>query len=147
MPFFSNLSRPSSWSKRSVVYLKWITPLMKSNASETSAVKLLLKYLRSEGVEYIFGVPGGPLMPLYEAMFETGDITPIMAKHEEGAAFMADGYARVTGKLGVCCMTSGPGCTNAVTGVAVSYADGIPLMVLTAQVATSAFGRGAIQES
>ncbi len=113
----------------------------------TTAVKLLLKYLKAEGVEYIFGIPGGPLMPLYEALFESSDITPIMAKHEEGAAFMADGYARVSGKLGVCCVTSGPGCTNAVTGIAVSYADGIPIMMITAQIATGAFGRGAIQES
>jgi len=112
-----------------------------------TAVKLLLQYLKAEGVEYIFGIPGGPLMPLYEAIFETGDIIPIMAKHEEGAAFMADGYARATGRLGVCCVTSGPGCTNATTGIAVSYSDGIPLLIVTAQVATSAFGRGAIQES
>lgn len=112
-----------------------------------TAVKLLLKYLKKEGVEYIFGVPGGPLMPLYEALFETREINPIMAKHEQGAAFMADGYARVSGKLGACCVTAGPGCTNAVTGIAVSYADGIPILLITAQVATSVFGKGAMQES
>jgi acetolactate synthase I/II/III large subunit len=114
---------------------------------ETTAAKLLVAYLKQEGVEYIFGIPGGPLMPLYEALFETGWIKPILAKHEEGAAFMADGYARASGKLGVCCATTGPGATNLITGVACAYADSIPLLVLTAQVATSSFGKGAAQES
>jgi acetolactate synthase I/II/III large subunit len=110
------------------------------------AVQLLLKYLETEGVEYVFGIPGGPLMPLYEAIHERKKMTPILAKHEEGAAFMADGYARVRRGLGVCMVTAGPGCTNAATGIASAYADGVPLMFLTAQVATSHFGRGALQE-
>ncbi len=113
----------------------------------TTPVQLLLKYMKAEGIDYIFGIPGGPLMPLYEALYDSGEIIPILAKHEQGAAFMADGYARVSKKLGACCVTAGPGCTNAVTGVAVSYADGIPVMVITAQVATAAFGKGAMQES
>ena len=117
------------------------------SVKETTAAKLLLEYLRQEGVEYIFGIPGAPLMPIYEALFETGWIKPILAKHEQGAAFMADGYARASGKLGVCCATTGPGATNLVTGIACAYADSIPLLVLTAQVATSAFGKGAVQES
>ncbi|HEX7009694.1 MAG TPA: thiamine pyrophosphate-binding protein, partial [Phycisphaeraceae bacterium] len=112
-----------------------------------SAVQLLVRYLEGEGVEYIFGIPGGPLMPLYEAIFDNGRIRPIITKHEEGAAFMADGYARVRGGLGVCCATTGPGATNALTGVACARLDSIPLMVLTAQVAISAFGKGAAQES
>ncbi len=118
-----------------------------ARGASPTAVQLLLQYLEAEGVKYIFGIPGGPLMPLYEALFQQGAIRPILVKHEEGAAFMADGYARMRRGLGVCCLTAGPGCTNAVTGVAVSYADGIPVLVLTAQVATSAFGREAIQES
>lgn len=120
--------------------------LNETKTGNLPAIQLLLKILEAEGVKYIFGIPGGPLMPLYEALHELGTIKPILAKHEEGAAFMADGYARVSRKLGVCSVTSGPGCTNAVTGVAVSYADGVPMMILTAQVATSALGRGAIQE-
>lgn len=112
-----------------------------------SAVKLLLKYLEAEGVEYIFGMPGGPLMPLYEAMHELGTIKAVLAKHEQGAAFMADGYARASGKPGVCCATTGPGATNLITGVTCAYADSVPMVVLTAQIATGAFCKGAVQES
>ena len=111
------------------------------------AVHLLLKYLEAEGVEFIFGIPGGPLMPLYEALFERKKIRPILVKHEEGAAFMADGYARVSGRLGLCCATTGPGATNALTGMAVASRDSVPVMLLTAQVALAAFGKGAAQES
>lgn len=98
-------------------------------------------------MEHIFGIPGGPLMPLYEAIFERRKIRPILTKHEEGAAFMADGYARVSGRLGVCCTTTGPGATNAMTGIACARRDSVPLLMLTAQIATSAFGKGAAQES
>lgn len=112
------------------------------------ASNLLLKYLESEGVKYIFGVPGAPLMPIYHAMYEADSrIKPIIAKHEEGAAFMADGFARVSGRIGVCCGTTGPGTTNLITGIAASYSDSIPILVLTAQVATTVFGKGAVQES
>jgi len=117
-------------------------------ATETiSVIHLLLKYLEAEGVEYIFGIPGGPLMPLYEALSERGRIRPILAKHEEGAAFMADGYARVTGRMGVCCTTTGPGATNALTGIACAHRDSVPVLIITAQVSTASFGRGAVQES
>ncbi len=118
-----------------------------SSARAMSAVALLLHHLEAEGVRHIFGIPGGPLMPLYEAVFARGVIRPILAKHEEGAAFMADGYARVSGRLGVCCATTGPGATNALTGIAVARRDSVPVMLLTAQIATSAFGKGAAQES
>lgn len=111
------------------------------------AIQLLLKYLEAEGVDCMFGIPGGPLMPLYEALFERGKIRPIISKHEEGAAFMADGYARVSGRLGVCCTTTGPGATNALTGLAVAYRDSVPMMIITAQIAIAAFGKGAAQES
>lgn len=86
-------------------------------------------------------------MPLFHAMHRSGGkVKPIIAKHEEGAAFMADGFARVSGTLGVCCGTAGPGTTNLITGVATAYTDSIPMLVLTAQVATRSFGRGALQE-
>jgi acetolactate synthase-1/2/3 large subunit len=111
------------------------------------AVEVLLAYLEQEGVDTIFGIPGGPLMPFYEGVFDRGKIRPIIAKHEEGAAFMADGYARVSGRLGVCCTTTGPGATNALTGIACAYRDSVPVMLITAQVALSAFGKGAAQES
>jgi len=112
-----------------------------------SAIQLLLAYLEQEGVDTIFGIPGGPLMPLYEGIFDRGKIRPIITKHEEGAAFMADGYARVSGRLGVCCTTTGPGATNAMTGIACAYRDSVPIMILTAQIALAAFGKGAAQES
>ncbi|MBI4397098.1 MAG: thiamine pyrophosphate-binding protein [Elusimicrobia bacterium] len=114
---------------------------------QLTAVQLLLRYLEAEGVGHIFGIPGGPLMPLYEAIFDFGKIRPILAKHEEGAAFMADGYSRVGGRLGVCCTTTGPGATNALTGIACAYRDSVPILILTAQIATAAFGKGAAQES
>lgn len=111
------------------------------------AIHLLMKYLEAEGVDCVFGIPGGPLMPFYEALFERKKIRPILSKHEGGAAFMADGYARVSGHLGVCCTTTGPGATNALTGIACAHRDSVPVMLLTAQVALSAFGKGAFQES
>lgn len=111
------------------------------------AVHVLLDYLEQEGVDHIFGIPGGPIIPLYEALYSRGRIKPVLVKHEEGAAFMADGYARATGRIGVCCTTTGPGATNALTGIAVSYVDQIPVLLLTAQVPTHQFGMGAFQES
>jgi len=112
-----------------------------------SAIHLLLQALEEEGITHIFGVPGGPLVPFYEALSERQQIRPVLAKHEEGAAFMAEGYARVRRGLGVCSVTSGPGATNALTGVASAHSDSIPLLLLSAQVATNAFGRGAVQDS
>lgn len=111
------------------------------------AVHLLLEYLEQEGVSHMFGIPGGPIIPLYEALYARGRIKPVLVKHEEGAAFMADGYARASGKIGVCCTTTGPGATNALTGIAVSHVDNVPVLLLTAQVPTHQFGTGAFQES
>jgi len=111
---------------------------------------LLVGYLEQIGVEYIFGVPGGAIEPLYNAMARSsrcGGLRPIVARHEAGAAFMADGYARETGKLGVCCTTTGPGATNLITGVASAYADNVPLLAITAQTPLTTFGKGAFQES
>nr|QNO55612.1 3D-(3,5/4)-trihydroxycyclohexane-1,2-dione hydrolase [Methanosarcinales archaeon ANME-1 ERB7] len=108
---------------------------------------LLLRYLEGEGVEYIFGVPGTALVPLYDAINKQDAIKPILSKHEEGAAFMADGYARVSGKIGVCYATSGPGTTNLATGVANAYMDDVPLLVITGQVPTSIYGKGTFQDS
>jgi acetolactate synthase-1/2/3 large subunit len=112
-----------------------------------TAIHVLLRYLELEGVEYIFGIPGGAITPLYEALFERKTIQPILAKHEEGAAFMAHGYARASRKIGVCCTTTGPGGTNALTGIAAAHADSVPILLITAQVSTRVFGTGALQES
>ncbi|TNE76074.1 MAG: thiamine pyrophosphate-binding protein [Gammaproteobacteria bacterium] len=111
---------------------------------------LLLSYLEQLGVEYVFGVPGGAIEPFYSALARSerrGGPRAVIARHEAGAAFMADGYARNTGKLGVCCATTGPGATNLITGVASAYENNIPMLVITAQTALSTFGRGAFQES
>lgn len=110
-----------------------------------TAAEVIVKSLEKHKVEYIFGVPGGALEPLNNALHGS-TINVIVAKHEEGAAFMADGYARVSGNFGVCCSTAGPGATNMITGVASAFGDSIPLIALTGQVSTSLFGKGAIQE-
>jgi acetolactate synthase-1/2/3 large subunit len=112
-----------------------------------STAGLLLQYLEGEGVQYIFGVPGTTLVPLFAAINNQTAIKPILTKHEEGAAFMADGYARVSGTIGVCYATSGPGATNLVTGVANAYTDDVPLLVITGQVPTSIYGKGTFQDS
>lgn len=111
---------------------------------------LIVDYLEQLGVEYVFGIPGGHNSALFEALARSerrGGIRAILTRHETGAAFMADGYARETGKIGVCCATTGPGATNLITGVASAYAEGIPLLVITAQTMSSNFGWGAFQES
>lgn len=111
---------------------------------------LLVGYLAQLGVDYVFGIPGGAIEPLFDAMARSerrGGPRMIVSRHETGAAFMADGYASTTGKLGVCCATTGPGTTNLVTGVASAYANNIPMLVITAQTALSTFGKGAFQES
>lgn len=111
------------------------------------AIHAILELLEAEGVEYIFGVPGGPLTALFEAMQERNKIKLVLAKHEGGAAFMAASHARVRGGLAVCVGTSGPGATNALTGIASAQADSLPVLFLTGQVGTNVFGKGAIQES
>lgn len=111
---------------------------------------LILRYLERLGVEYVFGVPGGSIEPFYNALARRerrGGIRAVTARHETGAAFMADGYARETGRLGVCCATAGPGATNLLTGVATAYADDTPMLVISAQTSLNRFGQGALQES
>lgn len=114
------------------------------------AAELVVSCLEKAGVEYVFGVPGGAVEPLYNALARSarrGGPRAVSARHESGAAFMADGYARETGRLGVCVATSGPGATNLITGVACAYGNGVPLLALTGQPALPLFGRGALQES
>ncbi len=111
---------------------------------------LLVAYLEQIGVEYVFGVPGGAIEPLFNAMARSqrrGGLRPVVARHETGAAFMADGYARETGRLGVCCTTSGPGSTNMITGVACAHDNNIRLLAISGLPALPSFGRGALQES
>jgi acetolactate synthase-1/2/3 large subunit len=113
-----------------------------------NTAEMIIEVLGQAGVKYMFGIPGGAIEDLNTALHKNSyGMIPIVTKHEEGAAFMADGYARLSGTLGVCYSTSGPGATNLVTGLAFSYVDQIPVLALTGQVATSLFGKGALQES
>lgn len=120
-------------------------------AHETPQVAdLIVSYLEQMGIEYVFGVPGGAIEPLYNALARSsrrGGPRPMVARHEAGAAFMADGYARETGKIGICCATSGPGATNLITGVACAFDNGIPMLVITGQPSLPSFGKRALQES
>ncbi|HSV32192.1 MAG TPA: biosynthetic-type acetolactate synthase large subunit [Atribacteraceae bacterium] len=108
---------------------------------------IVIECLKREGVEYIFGYPGGTVIDLYDALFENSDITHVLVRHEQGAIHAADGYARTTGKVGVCLATSGPGATNLVTGLTNAYMDSIPVVAITGQVPTRLIGKDAFQEA
>ena len=112
-----------------------------------SGAQIICESMIEEGVEVIFGFPGGAILPFYDTLAQYPQIRHILVRHEQGAAHAADGYARTTGKVGVCLATSGPGATNLVTGVANAYMDNIPLLVLTGQVPTSIYGKGTFQDS
>lgn len=111
-----------------------------------TGAQILVESLLAEGVDTIFGYPGGQAIPIYDALYDC-DIRHILTRHEQGAAHAADGYARASGKPGVCLATSGPGATNLVTGIANAYMDSIPLVAITGQVATSMLGRDSFQEA
>lgn len=111
-----------------------------------TGAEMIVKALEAEGVEYVFGVPGGTVIPLYDALFDSS-LRHVLSRHEQGACFQASGYARVSGKTGVCLATSGPGATNTVTSIADAYADSVPLVVLTGQVNTALQGKDAFQEA
>src|ERR1700733_8315920 len=112
---------------------------------QMKGAEFLVKALEHEGVEIIFGYPGGAIMPVYDALLDS-KIRHILVRHEQAAALAADGYARATGKVGVCMATSGPGATNLVTGIANAYMDSVPMVAITGQVATSLMGTDAFQE-
>lgn len=114
---------------------------------KSTVADMLLAYLADQNVEHFFGVPGLPLAPIFQSCKRDPRVKLIITKHEEGAAFMADGYARVKNGLGACFSTSGPGATNLVTGVASSYCDNVPVLVLTGQVHTASYGKGTFQDS
>jgi acetolactate synthase-1/2/3 large subunit len=111
-----------------------------------SGAEILLKTLQAEGVDTIFGYPGGQALPIYDALYDS-DIRHILTRHEQGAAHAADGYARATGRPGVCLATSGPGATNLVTGIANAYMDSVPMVAITGQVSRSLLGRDSFQEA
>ena len=113
---------------------------------ELSGDDIFTQFLKDEGVEYIFGYPGGAVLHIYDALFRQDAVKHILVRHEQGATHAADGYARSTGKPGVVLVTSGPGATNAVTGIATAYLDSIPLVVITGQVNSAFIGSDAFQE-
>jgi len=113
---------------------------------ELSGGEVLIQSLKEEGVEYIFGYPGGAVLHIYDALYQQNAVKHILARHEQGATHAADGYARATGKTGVVLVTSGPGATNAVTGIATAFMDSIPMVVITGQVPSRFIGSDAFQE-
>ncbi|MEZ5693049.1 MAG: biosynthetic-type acetolactate synthase large subunit [Altererythrobacter sp.] len=114
---------------------------------ERSGASILVEGLVEQGVEFVFGYPGGAVLPIYDELFDNGDIRHILVRHEAGAAHAAEGYARSTGKPGVVLVTSGPGATNAVTGIADAFMDSIPMVVITGQVPSTLIGSDAFQEA
>ena len=111
-----------------------------------SGAEIVIRSLQEESVEYVFGYPGGAVLFIYDELFKQKKVKHILVRHEQGAAHAADGYARATGKVGVCLVTSGPGVTNAVTGIATAYMDSIPMVVISGQVPSHAIGLDAFQE-
>lgn len=114
---------------------------MKLNGSQ-----IVLECLKEQGVDTVFGYPGGAILNIYDALYNEPNIKHILTSHEQGAAHAADGYARVTGKVGVCFATSGPGATNLVTGIATAYMDSVPMVAITANVGTKLLGKDSFQE-
>ncbi len=115
-------------------------------SEKLKGAEIFIECLKKEGVKHIFGIPGGAIIDLHDAIYKQKDVEFILTRHEQGAVHMADGYARSTGKVGVSLVTSGPGATNAVTGIATAYMDSIPLVVFTGQVPTHLIGNDAFQE-
>jgi acetolactate synthase-1/2/3 large subunit len=113
---------------------------------ELTGAEIIIRYLKDEGVTHVFGYPGGAVLHIYDALYQQEDVEHILVRHEQGATHAADGYARSTGKPGVVLVTSGPGATNAVTGIATAYMDSIPMVVITGQVPTPLIGNDAFQE-
>ncbi|MFB0843672.1 biosynthetic-type acetolactate synthase large subunit [Paenibacillus oleatilyticus] len=135
------LQRTGDLAEREALRAKLLAP------DRVSGSEILLRTLLLEGVECVFGYPGGAVLYIYDAMHGNPHFRHILTRHEQGAIHAADGYARATGKIGVCLATSGPGATNLVTGIATAHMDSIPLVVITGNVATSLIGTDAFQEA
>ena len=115
---------------------------MKLNGSQ-----ILIECLKEQGVDTVFGYPGGAILNIYDELYKhSNEIRHVITSHEQGASHAADGYARATGKVGVCLATSGPGATNLVTGIATAYMDSVPIVAITANVGTALLGRDSFQE-
>jgi acetolactate synthase I/II/III large subunit len=119
---------------------------LRTGEVELSGAEIVVRCLQEEGVEVVFGYPGGAVLFIYDELFKQDKVKHVLVRHEQGAAHAADGYSRSSDKVGVCLVTSGPGVTNAVTGIATAYMDSIPMVVITGQVPTHAIGQDAFQE-
>src|SRR5919107_2297075 len=115
--------------------------------NKLTGAEIVIKALRDQGVDVIFGYPGGAVLPIYDALFKQNDLRHILVRHEQAAVHAAEGYARSTGKVGAVLVTSGPGATNAVTGLTDALMDSIPIVCLTGQVPTHLIGNDAFQEA
>src|SRR3569833_4237804 len=113
---------------------------------QMTGAEMVVEALKDQGVTDIFGYPGGAVLPMYDAIFQQDKVRHILVRHEQGATHMAEGYARSTGKVGVVLVTSGPGATNAVTGLTAALMDSVPIVCLTGQVPTHLLGNDAFQE-
>jgi len=113
---------------------------------QVAVSEVIVRFMERLGVDHIFGMPGAHILPVYDALYDSG-IKTVLAKHEQGAAFMAGGYARASGKIGACIATAGPGATNLITGIANAYADRLPVLAITGETPTYIFGKGGLQES
>src|SRR5436190_9882914 len=114
--------------------------------SALSGAEIVVRCLQEEGVEYVFGYPGGAVLYIYDELFKQDKVKHVLVRHEQGAVHAADGYSRSSQKIGVALVTSGPGVTNAVTGIATAYMDSVPMVIITGQVPTHAIGQDAFQE-
>src|SRR5690606_13274810 len=113
---------------------------------EMTGAEMVIQALNDQGIDHIFGYPGGAVLPIYDALFQQKDVQHILVRHEQGAVHAAEGYARSSGKVGAVLVTSGPGATNAVTGLTDALMDSIPVVVITGQVPTHLIGNDAFQE-
>src|SRR5690606_38587550 len=113
---------------------------------ELTGAEIVVRCLAEQGVDHVFGYPGGAVLYIYDAIFKQKNIKHVLVRHEQAAVHAADAYSRSSNKVGVCLVTSGPGLTNAVTGIATAYMDSIPLVVISGQVPTHAIGEDAFQE-
>ena len=123
-----------------------IPSLSSSTSQEPNGSEILIRCLQQEGVKYLWGYPGGAVLYIYDALYKQDSIQHVLVRHEQAAVHAADGYARASGEVGVALVTSGPGVTNAITGIATAYMDSIPMVILTGQVPTPAIGLDAFQE-
>ena len=127
--------------------LKLLGIMRDMSKTQTSGGDALIRSLHEEGVELVFGYPGGAALHIYDALFNQSEVEHILVRHEQGAVHAADGYARSTGKPGVALVTSGPGATNAITGLATAFMDSIPVVVISGQVKSELIGTDSFQET